>query len=113
MASNLKTFGWRLNMGPSADVRYNTTKTQFGDNYTQRVSHGINNKVKDWSGEKTGDYDTVIKPIEDFLDEHKGAIPFWWTDPHGITAKYTCADYQVSQRKGNFWQISLKFEQSF
>lgn len=105
----MKTFTWRMNMGASADVAHHVTKTQFGE----RVSHGVNNKRKDWSGTKTGDFDTVIKPIMDFLDEHKGITPFLWTDPHGITAKYTCADHQVSQRKGNFWQISLKFEQVF
>ncbi len=113
MASNLKTFGWRMNMGASADVAHHVTKTQFGDGYAQRVSHGINNKRKDWSGIKTGDFDIVIKPIMDFIDEHGGVRPFWWTDPHDITAKYTCAGYQISQRKGNFWQISLKFEQVF
>ena len=109
----LKTFNFKFNMGASADTRHNVSKTQFGDGYTQRVSHGINNKRTDWSGTKTGDLETVIKPIMAFLDEHKGVIPFLWTNPHGVTAKYICQDYQVSQRKGNFWQISLKFEQVF
>ena len=113
MADNLKTFKWKMNMGASADTKHNVSKTQFGDGYTQRVSHGINNKTTDWSGQKTGDYETVIKPIMDFLDEHKGVMPFLWTNPHGITAKYICQDYNHSQRKGNFWQISLKFEQVF
>ena len=109
----LKTFNWQMNMGASADVRHHITKTQFGDGYTQRVSHGINNKRTDWSGSKTGDLNTVIKPIMAFLDEHQGVKPFLWTNPHGETAKYICQDYSVSQRKGNFWQISLKFEQVF
>lgn len=102
-----------MNMGASANVRHAVSKTQFGDGYAQRVSHGINNRTKDWSGAKTGDYATVIKPIVDFLDEHGGVKPFLWTNPHGTTAKYICQDYEVSQRKGNFWQISLKFEQTF
>lgn len=110
---HLKTFTWAMNMGASATVRHNVTKTQFGDGYAQRVSHGINNKRTDWSGSKTGDFDTIIKPIQAFLDEHKGVMPFLWTDPHGNTNKYTCQDYEISQRKGNFWQISLKFEQVF
>lgn len=109
----LKTFAFKVNMGASSDVRFSSAKVQFGDGYAQRVSRGINNKVADWSGQKTGDFDTVIKPIMDFLDEHKGVKPFFWTNPHGITAKYICAGYQVGQRKGNFWQISLKFEQVF
>lgn len=110
---SLKTFNWRMNMGASANVRHAISKTQFGDGYAQRVSHGINNRTKDWSGSKTGDYATVIKPIMDFLDEHAGVKPFLWQNPHGETKKYICQDYEVSQRKGNFWQISLKFEQTF
>lgn len=110
---SLKTFTWKMNMGASADARHNVQVTRFGDSYAQRVSHGINNKVMDWSGEKTGDYDTVIKPIADFLDEHAGLKPFLWQNPHGTTAKYVCQNYTISQRKGNFWQISLKFEQVF
>ena len=109
----MQTFNWKMNMGAGAEVRHNVTKTQFGDGYAQRVSHGINNKRTDWSGTKVGDYKTVIKPIADFLDAHGGVKPFLWTNPHGITAKYVCQDYQISQRKGNFWQISLKFEQVF
>ncbi|MFB6347887.1 phage tail protein [Moraxella sp. ZJ142] len=109
----MKTFTWKMNMGASSETHHAITKTQFGDGYTQRVSHGINAKRTDWSGVKTGDFNTVIKPIMDFLDEHKGVMPFLWTNPHGQTLKYVCADYSVSQNKGNFWQISLKFEQTF
>ena len=109
---SLQVFKYQMNMGAGAEVRHNVTKTQFGDGYAQRVSHGINNKRTDWSGTKVGDYETVIKPIADFLDAHGGVKPFLWTNPHGETKQYVCQDYQVTQRKGNFWQISLKFEQS-
>lgn len=109
----IKTFKWQMNMGASVNVHHAVSKTQFGDGYTQRVSVGINNKRTDWTGSKTGDWETVIKPIKTFLDEHKGVMPFLWTDPHGNTKKYTCQEYAVSQRKGNSWQISLKFEQTF
>lgn len=27
--------------------------------------------------------------------------------------KYVCENYEISQKKGNFWQIVLKFEQVF
>ena len=109
---SLKTFTWKMNMGASASVHHNISKTQFGDGYAQRVSHGINNQRMDWSGSKTGDWQTVILPIKTFLDEHKGVIPFLWTNPHGQTKKYVCENYEISQKKGNFWEISLKFEQS-
>ncbi len=113
MVDNLKTLKLKLNMGASSDTKYAVNETQFGDGYAQRVSFGINNKRTYWSGTKTGDLDTVIKPIITFLDEHKGVVPFWWTDPLGETNKYVCAEYPISQRKGNFWQISLKFKQVF
>ncbi|AKI28128.1 hypothetical protein [Moraxella phage Mcat26] len=99
-------------MGASASVHHAVSKTQFGDGYAQRVSVGINNQRTDWSGSKTGDWQTVILPIKTFLDEHKGVIPFLWTNPHGQTKKYVCENYEISQKKGNFWEISLKFEQS-
>ena len=99
-------------MGASASVHHAVSKTQFGDGYAQRVSLGINNQRTDWSGSKTGDWQTVILPIKTFLDEHKGVIPFLWTNPHGQTKKYVCENYEISQKKGNFWEISLKFEQS-
>ena len=108
----MKTFTWKMNMGASASVHHAVSKTQFGDGYAQRVSVGINNQRMDWSGSKTGDWQTVILPIKTFLDEHKGVIPFLWTNPHGQTKKYVCENYEISQKKGNFWEISLKFEQS-
>lgn len=109
----LQTFGWLMNMGASADTTHNVAKVQFGDGYKQLFTVGINNKFKNWQGQKTGDLTTVIKPIEDFLDAHAGVTPFLWTDPKGETHAYTCSSYNTSQRKGNFWQISLKFERYF
>lgn len=107
----IKTFPWQLDMGAASNSQYRVNKTQFGDGYAQHSSFGINNKTKNWSGTKTGDLDTVIKPIEAFLDEHAGVKPFLWTDPHGNTKQYTCAGASTPQRKGNFWQITLNFEQ--
>ncbi|MFK3915771.1 phage tail protein [Psychrobacter sp. NPDC078501] len=105
------TFPWQMDMGASADTQYRVNKTQFGDGYSQHSSFGINNIIKNWSGTKTGDWDTVIAPILDFLDAHAGVKPFLWTDPHGKTKQYTCAGASTPQRKGNFWQITLNFEQ--
>lgn len=108
-----KVFTWKMNMGVNASARHTVSKVQFGDGYAQRVSHGINSKRTNWSGTKTGDWQTVIKPIMAFLDEHKGVIPFTWTNPFGQNGRYVCQDYAISQKKGNFWQISLTFEEVF
>lgn len=107
----IQTFPWQMDMGATADKQYRVNKTQFGDGYAQRSSIGINNTTKNWSGTKTGDLETVIKPITVFLDDHAGVLPFYWTDPHGNTKQYTCAGVSIPQRKGNFWQITLNFEQ--
>ena len=64
-----------MDMGATLDTQYRVNKTQFGDGYTQRSSTGINNTIKNWSGTKTGDLETVIKPIEAFLDDHAGVRP--------------------------------------
>lgn len=106
----IKTFNWRMDVGATLDTQYRVNRTQFGDGYAQLSSQGINNKIKRWSGTKTGDFATVIKPILDFLDDHAGVMPFLWTDPHGNTRQYTCNGASTPQRKGNFWQISLNFE---
>ena len=63
--------------------------------------------------QRSSQINTVILPIKDFLDEHKGVKPFLWINPHGQTKKYVCENYEISQKKGNFWQIVLKFEQVF
>lgn len=107
----IKTFNWQMDMGATADKQYRVNKTQFGDGYAQLSSIGINNTTKNWSGTKTGPLDTIIKPIEAFIDEHAGVKPFLWTDPHGDTKQYTCAGVSIPQRKGDFWQITLNFEQ--
>lgn len=107
----IQTFPWQMDMGATADKQYRVNKTQFGDGYAQLSSIGINNIIKNWSGTKTGALDTVIKPIELFLDAHAGVKPFLWTDPHGDTRQYTCAAVSMPQRKGDHWQITLNFEQ--
>ena len=109
----MKTFTWDIDASSSETTAHSVNKVQFGDGYEQVSSFGINNKRKAWSGTKTGDLATVIQPIMDFIDAHQGALPFLWTDPHGQTKQYTCGGYSTPQRKGNFWQISLKFEPFF
>lgn len=109
----MQVFDWRMDMGATADVAHSVNVVRFGDGYEQRHSMGINNRRVTWSGTKTGDLNSVIKPIMQFIDSHAGVRPFLWTDPHGKTAAYTCSGYSTPQRKGNFWQISLKFEQFF
>ncbi len=107
----MRKFDWRFDMGAAADIQHRVNKTQFGDGYAQRAPDGINNKALNWSGIKTGDFETTINPIIQFLDDHRGVTPFLWTDPHGNTKKYTCEDYTATQRRGSYWQITLKFEQ--
>jgi len=107
----IKTFPWQMDMGATPTTQHRVNKTQFGDGYAQFSSFGINNKIRNWSGTKTGQIDNVIKPIMNFIDEHAGVTPFLWTDPFGETKQYTCSSYSTPQRKGDYRQISLNFEQ--
>lgn len=108
---NYETLDINLDMGIKSNSNMSTKSVRFGDGYKQLYSFGINNKSLNWSGSKTGDYLTIIKPIEDFLENHKGVIPFYWLDPTGKTKLYTCESWTASQNKGNIWNISLDFEQ--
>ncbi|RUO11904.1 phage minor tail family protein [Moraxella catarrhalis] len=94
-------------MGASASVHHAVSKTQFGDGYAQRVSLGINNQRTDWSGSKTGDWQTVILPIKTFLDEHKGVIPFLWTNPHGQTKNMSVKIMKSVRKKATFGRSVL------
>lgn len=108
---NYETLDINLDMGIKNSSNMSTKSIQFGDGYKQLYSFGINNKTMNWSGSKTGDYFTIIKPIEDFLEDKQGVIPFYWVDPKNKKNLYTCSNWVVSQNKGNIWNISLDFEQ--
>lgn len=107
----MRKFDWRFDMGASAQTVNKVNKVQMGDGYVQRTKAKINNKLTNWSGTKTGDLETVINPILNFLDSQQG-MPFLWVNPWGEECKYTCEEYSTTQRRGNSWQISLKFEQT-
>lgn len=100
----------KMDMGVKSSTEMITKQVRFGDGYKQLYSFGINNKVKNWNGSKTGDYFTVIKPLEDFFNNHAGVIPFYWIDPTGAKRLYTCTRWDTAQNKANIWQISLSFE---
>ena len=108
---NYETLNIKLDMGAKSNSNMSIKSMQFGDGYKQLYSFGINNKTMNWSGSKTGDYMTVIKPIEDFLEDHEGVKPFYWSDPTNKTKLYTCNKWSTSQNKGNIWNISLDLEQ--
>lgn len=108
---NYNTLNLKLDMGIKSSSEMSVKSVQFGDGYKQSYSFGINNKSLNWQGTKTGDYLTIIKPIEDFLEDTKGVYPFYWTNPKGEIKLYTCNQWSTSQNKGNLWQISLNFEQ--
>ncbi|OAV04768.1 tape measure protein [Moraxella catarrhalis] len=55
--------------------------------------------------QRSSQINTVILPIKDFLDEHKGVKPFLWTNPHGQTKKYVCENYEISQKKATFGRL--------
>ena len=107
---NYETLNINLDMGAKSSSNMSIKSTQFGDGYKQLYSFGINNKSQNWSGSKTGDYFTIIKPVEDFLEVRQGVTPFYWVDPHNKKSLYTCNSWTTSQNKGNIWNISLDLE---
>lgn len=95
------------------DVRHEMSvlNDETKNNLLLWAANAENAKLAFELNQRSSQINTVILPIKDFLDEHKGVIPFLWTNPHGQTKKYVCENYEISQKKSNFWQIGLKFEQ--
>ncbi len=71
-----ETFTWVPNKEPAGTVSFRIKSAKFGDGYEQTAEDGINNKTQSWPLTFTGSK-SRIKQIAEFLDRHKGAIPFF------------------------------------
>ena len=107
-----ETFTWVPNKEPAGTVSFRTKSAKFGDGYEQTAEDGINNKTQSWPLTFTGSK-ARVKQIAKFLDRHKGAIPFFWTEPLGETALFKCSEYQPRHAGGDVYMLTATFEQAF
>lgn len=108
----IQTFTWCPKIEPVGTVSFRTKSAKFGDGYEQRVKDGINNKSQSWPLTFVGK-EAMIKEIADFLDEHAGADPFYWTPPLSDQGLYRCDSYQPTALGAGGYTLTATFEQAF
>ncbi len=108
----VKTFGWKVERGPGADINYRQVVSQFGDGFKQVSADGINTKDESYSISVHG-YKDMAKSIMDFFDEHNGVKSFFWTPPLGKMGLYTCSNPTPIEKGGGLYVITGTFVKTF
>ena len=109
----MKYFNWDVNAKPSGQVGFKVNRSSFGDGYEQRSTIGINNRREAWSVAKIGDKETVIDPIQHFIDSLNGTESVQWANPKGERRIYEIGDYTMTQVSGRMWEITFTFTEAF
>ena len=109
-----ETFIWAIDDGPQSTTRFRVTKTALGDGYTQRVSEGLNNRVRRWPVTITGSW-AELDEIEDFILRHEGYISFNWTPPgpNATPGLWLIEEYSFMPRSGEQGTINATFVEEF
>lgn len=108
----VKTFGWKVERGPTPTINRRTVVSQFGDGYKQVSTDGINTKDESYAITVHA-YKELAKTIMAFFDEHNGDKSFYWTPPLGELGLYRCADAAPLDKGGGLYVITGTFEKSF
>lgn len=106
----MRTFTWATQVGAAKNVEFRVGRNDFGDGYTQVYTRGINPKKRTWNIVLIDD--GFLKPVEQFLDDHKGIFPFLWIPP-GFTEAIPviCSGYGTSYLGMDVAQGSFVFEE--
>lgn len=108
----METFTWVPDKEPSGTVSFRVKTAKFGDGYEQTAEDGINNKTQSWPLTFTGPKSRIAE-IMVFLNAHKGATAFSWTEPFGEVLLMRCNEYQTRHAGGNVYKLTATFEQAF
>lgn len=106
----MRTFTWATQVGAAKNVEFRVGRNDFGDGYTQVYTTGINPRKRTWN--LTLIDDNFMKPVEQFIDDHKGIFPFLWTPPDREEAiPVICGGYGTSYLGMDVAQGSFMFEE--
>lgn len=107
----LQNFTFCPRVNPVGQNTYRTRVAQFGDGYAQRVQDGINAKRSSWPLEFVGS-EEEIKPVQDFLDQHAGYLPFLWTPPLGTEKEFVTPEgYSLTAIHSGLFSLSVTLVQ--
>ena len=97
--------------GASKRSRPRVRNVQFGDGFSQRLRHGLNQDPKQWSLTFVVS-ETDADTIESFLEARAGAESFDWSPPDETeTYKWICQDWSKSIPYLNRATITATFQE--
>jgi phage-related protein len=106
------TFNWRVHSTASGGGEIATSKSQFGDGYSQELPLGLNSETQRWTVTVSG-YAALIDEVLAFIRAKQGAESFYWTPPRGAQGYYRCKRYNTSDVGGAYFTLQMEFEQVF
>lgn len=106
-----QTFTWYPNFESEKTPKYNVSILQFGDDYEQRQSAGLNRVKEEWSLKFHQPY-LIGNEIDDFLTSRGGVESFYWVNPRGKKIIVVC-DSHTAKRYQGYLDISCTFRQVF
>ena len=104
------TFTWPVTTESSGGGEFKTTRTAFGDGYSQEVANGLNNEEQKWSVVFVGNKPEV-ETVLAFIRAKYGAQSFYWKPPLGVQGFYRCKKYTPRREGGFVWTLTMEFEQ--
>lgn len=107
----LKTFHFSPRVGAAGDIEPVVRSVQLGDGYKQTIGDGINSEEESWPLTFVGRWD-YIKPIIDFLKDHKGYRSFKWRNPIFQLGLYQAGKYTVTAA-GAYFTLTVTFTRSY
>lgn len=111
----MSVFTWRAEVGSSGNGEFAMFSSVFGDGYSQEIPNGLNNETQKWSvvvSSKGGSARTV-QQVLDFIRAQKGQ-PFQWKAPNtAALGWYKCKRYSQSDEGGDYWTLTMEFEQAY
>ncbi|WP_286929206.1 phage tail protein [Pseudomonas sp. UBA7721] len=108
----IETFTWVPDDEASGDSELRTRKSQFGDNYAQVTSDGLNGETDSWDL-TFGGFVSEIAPILAFIRRHRGAKSFLWTNPEEVLGLYRCEKFRQVRKPGGITVLTATFERAF
>lgn len=95
----------------SVKPSYAVDTVAFGDGYEVRAPAGINARTDTVTLSWTVLNANERRVLENFLDAHAPATPFFYTPFNGVQKAYTCDDWGADQTDGGYHAVRAVFKQ--
>ena len=108
----MSIFNFRAEVQSAGQGNFAVFSSEFGDGYSQDVPAGINNERQQWTVVVSGK-GPYIREVLNFIRNEKG-MPFQWRAPNTTgLGWYKCNSYSQSDQGGDYWTLTMQFQQAF